>query len=164
MFTDFTKEEKAIHYPTDRRTFISVKPYMKVIFAILILAPIGAAWLQYVLIGLPNDSSSALPSITPGNPTGFPRWLNLSHWVNFFFLTLIIRSGLSILADHPRLYWNNGCTPGTDWIRFTPYKKPEDKSWTAKEDARYISPAFGLPGYRQQLMLRKQKLLRLHWL
>jgi len=54
-------------------------------------------------------------------------------------------------VDHPRLYWNNGCTPGTDWIRFTPLKKPKDKSWTAKEDARYISPVLGLPGYRHTI-------------
>ena len=64
---------------------------------------------------------------------------------------LIIRSGLSILVDHPRLYWNNGCKPGTDWIRFTPLKIPKDKSWTAKEDARYISPLAGLPGYRHTI-------------
>ena len=93
----------------------------------------------------------AIPSKTSADPVGFPMWLNLSHWVNFFFLILIIRSGLSILVDHPRLYWNNGCTPGTDWIRFTPLKKPKDKSWTAKEDARYISPVLGLPGYRHTI-------------
>jgi len=124
---------------------------MKVIFAIFILVPIGAAWLQYLLLGLPIDPAFTIPSKTSADPVGFPIWLNLSHWVNFFFLILIIRSGLSILVDHPRLYWNNGCTPGTDWIRFTPLKKPEDKSWTAKEDARYISPALGLPGYRHTI-------------
>jgi thiosulfate reductase cytochrome b subunit len=124
---------------------------MQVIFAIIILVPIGAAWLQYLLIGLPAEPAFAIHSITSADPVGFPMWLNLSHWVNFFFLILIIRSGLSILVDHPRLYWNNGCTPGTDWIRFTPLKKPKDKSWTAKEDARYISPLLGLPGYRHTI-------------
>ncbi|MEO8732736.1 MAG: molybdopterin-dependent oxidoreductase, partial [Flavobacteriales bacterium] len=74
--------------------------------------------------------------------------MNLSHWINFFFLMLIIRSGLSILFDHPRLYWNDACTPEKAWIRFTPLKKPKDKFWTAKEDARYISPIAGLPGYK----------------
>lgn len=124
---------------------------MKVIFAIFILAPIAAAWLQYLLLGLPVDPAFTIPSKTSADPIGFPMWLNLSHWVNFFFLILIIRSGLSILMDHPRLYWNNGCTPGTDWIRFTPLKEPKDKSWTAKEDSRYISPALGLPGYRHTI-------------
>ncbi|QEC69147.1 molybdopterin-dependent oxidoreductase [Panacibacter ginsenosidivorans] len=151
MFTSFTKEEKAIHYPADRRTFIAVKPYMLVIFAIVILLPVVAAWLQYLIAGLPADPGLIFTSITPAEPNGFPIWVNLSHWVNFFFLVLIIRSGLSILVDHPRLYWNNGCKPGTDWIRFTPLKKPKDKSWTAKEDARYISPVLGLPGYRHTI-------------
>jgi sulfoxide reductase catalytic subunit YedY len=151
VFTHFTKEEMPIHYPTDRRMFIAVKTYMLVIFAIIILTPIGIAWLQYILIGLPVDPAFSIPSTIFTSATGFPIWLNLSHWVNFFFLVLIIRSGLSVLADHPRLYWNNGCTPGTDWIRLTPLKEPKDKFWTAKEDARYISPVLGLPGYRHTI-------------
>jgi methionine sulfoxide reductase catalytic subunit len=61
---------------------------------------------------------------------------------------MLVRSGLSILMDHPRLYFNNDCTPGTEWIRFTPLTVPKDRVWTAKDDARYISPVFALPGYR----------------
>lgn len=34
----------------------------------------------------------------------FPVWLRLTHFVNFFFLLLLVRSRLSILMDHPRLY------------------------------------------------------------
>lgn len=70
---------------------------------------------------------------------------------SIFFLVLIIRSGLSILVDHPRLYWNDSCAPEKEWIRFTPIKISKDKIWTAKEDARYISPALGLPGYRHTI-------------
>ena len=43
----------------------------------------------------------------------FPACLRITHYVNFFFLILLIRSGLQILMDHPRLYWNLHCTPGT---------------------------------------------------
>ena len=151
MFTSFTKEQKAIHFPSDRRMVIAVKPYMLATIAIGILLPIVAAWLQYLIVGLPKDPGLVPILITPADPTGFPTWVNLSHWVNFFFLILIIRSGLSILVDHPRLYWNSGCKPGSDWIRFTPLKKPKDRFWTAKEDARYISPILGLPGYRHTI-------------
>jgi sulfoxide reductase catalytic subunit YedY len=151
MFTHFTKEEKAIHYPEDRRAIIAIKPYMLIIFGIIVFGLIAAAWLQYLLIGLPENPSLFSYSKAPEFPKGFPMWINLSHWVNFFFLVLIIRSGLSILVDHPRLYWNNGCAPETNWIRFTPLKKPKDKSWTAKEDARYISPLAALPGYRHSI-------------
>lgn len=151
MLTHFTKAEKAIHCPPDRRPFMAVKPYMLVIPGVIILGLTAAAWLQYLLTGLPANPSLSNSSTMASDPVGFPLWLNLSHWANFFFLVLIIRSGLSILVDHPRLYWNNGCTPGTDWIRFTPLKEPKDKTWTAKEDARYISPVIALPGYRHTI-------------
>jgi methionine sulfoxide reductase catalytic subunit len=36
-------------------------------------------------------------------------------------------------------------------IRFMPVKVPDDKVWTAKEDARYISPVIALPGYRHTI-------------
>ena len=54
------------------------------------------------------------------------------HFFNFFFVMLLIRSGLSILVDHPRLYFNDGCTPGSEWIRFTPLRVPRDRLWTQK--------------------------------
>jgi len=64
---------------------------------------------------------------------------------------MLIRSGLSILMDHPRLYFNDGCTPGSEWIGLTPLKVPRDRIWTAKDDARYISPLVGTPGYRHTI-------------
>src|SRR5450759_3153881 len=98
MFTRFTKEEKTIHYPTDRRMFIAIKPYMWIWLAVIISVPIGLAWLQYLLIGLPVDPPFSISNITPADPTGFPLWLILNHWFNFFFMVMIIRSGLSILV------------------------------------------------------------------
>jgi methionine sulfoxide reductase catalytic subunit len=148
MFTNFTKAQREVHYPEDRRSFVGVKRYIVVICILLLLFTVGLAWLQFLVFGLPADPSSALPAVAEVSPKGFPGWIRLSHWVTFFFLMLIIRSGLSILADHARLYWNNGCTPDSEWMRFTPVKVPDDKVWTAKEDARYISPVLGLPGYR----------------
>jgi sulfoxide reductase catalytic subunit YedY len=155
MFTDFTEAEKKVRKPEDRRFFIGIKPYVFVIFLAFFLATAGVAWFQYLIYGLPPDPSLSLAAVKATEPTGFPWWLSLSHWVNFFFLALIIRSGLSILADHARLYWNNGCAPDTEWIRFTPVKVPDDKVWTAKEDARYLSPVIGLPGYRHSVGLAR---------
>lgn len=151
MIPHFNEAEKAVHYPPDRRAFVAAKPYMLVILGVIVSGLVGIAWLQYLFLGLPADPSLSIPPITSNDPTGFPVWVNVSHWVNFFFLALIIRSGLSILADHPRLYWNNGCAPETEWIRFTPLKVPKNKMWTAKEDARYISPMVSLPGYRHTI-------------
>ena len=50
--------------------------------------------------------------------TGFPLWLRAQHFLNLLLMAFIIRSGIQILADHPRLYWKRDCTPGTDWLRF----------------------------------------------
>lgn len=149
MIPFFTDAEKAMHYPADRRFYLKLKPYMLVIIGIVLFGSIATAWIQYLFFGLPPDPSATFSQVVaPNQPSGFPMWININHWVNFFFLVLIIRSGLSILVDHPRLYWNNGCGPETEWIRFTPKKIPIDKSWTAKQDSRYISPVLGLPGYR----------------
>jgi hypothetical protein len=34
-----------------------------------------------------------------------------------FFMYFIMRAGIQVLADHPRLYWNRDCTPGTECTR-----------------------------------------------
>lgn len=31
----------------------------------------------------------------------FPAWLRIEHWLNLLFVTLLIRSGIEILATHP---------------------------------------------------------------
>ncbi|MEN0055103.1 MAG: molybdopterin-dependent oxidoreductase [Mucilaginibacter sp.] len=155
MFTNFNANEQAVHFPPDRRVVVGLKPYMFYIIGLLLLATVGIAWLQYLVWGLPVDPSASLPPVTDADPRGFPWWICLSHWINFFFLIIIIRSGLSILADHPRLYWNNNCTPDTEWIRFTPLNVKRDKVLTAKDDARYLSPVIGLPGYRHTVGLAR---------
>jgi DMSO/TMAO reductase YedYZ molybdopterin-dependent catalytic subunit/thiosulfate reductase cytochrome b subunit len=154
MIPNFSAAESTVHYPSDRRLFVGLKKQIWYIILILILATVGLAWLQYLIWGLPTDP---LLNHTPNQSqaVGFPWWLRLSHWVNFFFLITIIRSGLSILADHPRLYWNNGCAPGSEWLKFTPVNVAPGKIWTAKEDARYISPILGLPGYRHTVGLAR---------
>jgi len=88
---------------------------------------------------------------------GFPLWLRLTHYVNFLFLTLLIRSGIQILSDHPRLYWNKHCTPGSEWIKFTHKVFPKDKVWTSMDEAVEVSPWIALPGGRHNLGLGR------HW-
>ena len=59
-------------------------------------------------------------TIEPSQPaatTGFPAWLRWQHFFNLFFMIFIIRSGVQILSDHPRLYWTRHSTPGKDWFR-----------------------------------------------
>lgn len=33
-------------------------------------------------------------------------------------------------------------------MRFTPLEVPKERIWTAKDDARYLSPLVSTPGYR----------------
>ena len=118
----------------------------------------AAAYIQWATVGLPLSPpiSYSGPEMTL-EPHGFPAWLRITHYVNFLFIVLLIRSGLQILADHPRLYWNVHCTPGTEWLRLTPVELPKDRLWTAKDDSRYISPWIGLPGYRHTIGMAR------HW-
>lgn len=148
----FDAAHKAVHYPEDRRFRIWIKPSILMGIAITILGIVAAAWIEFAIAGLP--SLPPVPQIYPNNfagPHGFPVWVRYCHFFNFLFVMLLIRSGLSILVDHPRLYFNDGCAPGSEWIRFTPLKVPRDRLWTAKDDARYISPLVGTPGYRHTI-------------
>ena len=145
----FDSAHRVVHYPEDRRFRIWIRPSVLLILFSFVLVPVVIAWVQVMLYGLPH--LPPLPQFVEGTmsgPHGFPGWVRWSHFFNFLFLMLLIRSGLSILMDHPRLYFNNDCTPGSEWIRFTPIRVPKDRVWTAKDDARYISPVVALPGYR----------------
>jgi len=91
------------------------------------------AWLQHAFFGLPYiGASSASAEGTRSGPPGFPFWIRWSHFSNLFFLFMLIRSRLSTVMDHPRLYWNDNCTPGTEWMRFTPLQVSKDRICTAK--------------------------------
>jgi len=145
----FDKAHQAVHYPDDRRFRIWIRPSVLLLLLALVLVPIALAWVQHAAFGLPHLAPSPASELgTPSGPHGFPFWIRWSHFFNLFFLFMLIRSGLSILMDHPRLYLNDHSTPGTEWIRFTPLTVPKDRVWTAKEDARYISPMVATPGYR----------------
>ena len=149
---NFDAAHKAVHYPPDRRFRIRLRP--SVVGAVLVLVglPVLIAWGQAAVFGLPYIQP-VLPysQSSATGPHGFPVWVRYCHFFNFLFLTMLIRSGLSILMDHPRLYFNNHCTPGTEWIRLSPLTVPKDRLWTAKDDARYISPVAALPGYRHTI-------------
>ena len=145
----FDEAHEAVHYPPDRRFRVWIRPSFVAGAVVLIFLPLLFAWGQAAIFGLPYiPPVPQFNEASPTGPHGFPLWIRYAHFFNFLFLMMLVRSGLSILMDHPRLYFNNDCTPGTEWIRFTPLRVPKDRVWTAKDDARYISPVFALPGYR----------------
>jgi methionine sulfoxide reductase catalytic subunit len=135
-----------------------IRPKTLLLLVSPLLLVVAAAYIQWGTLGLPHvPTGPPLSSATASEPYGFPAWLRITHYVNFLFLILLIRSGLQILADHPRLYWNVHCTPGTEWLRLTPIEVPKDRVWTAKDDSRHISPWIGLSGYRHTVGMAR------HW-
>jgi DMSO/TMAO reductase YedYZ molybdopterin-dependent catalytic subunit/thiosulfate reductase cytochrome b subunit len=77
---------------------------------------------------------------------GFPAWLRAAHWINVFFIGLLARSGIQILASYPRLFWNDDCTPGREWLKLTRRREPTDRLWTSLEDEQSWSPLVAQPG------------------
>jgi thiosulfate reductase cytochrome b subunit len=133
-------------------------------FNLLWLLPIG--W-GLLLVGIAAARHlRGLPAVEefvrrhPG--TGFatplavamPAWLRAQHFLNFFFLTFIVRAGLQILADHPRLYWTRHSTPGKEWLRMQK-EVPDTPLWTAKQDSLSLPKHLGLPGLRHSIGLAR---------
>lgn len=85
---------------------------------------------------------------------GFPWWLQVQHLFNLFLMIFIIRAGIQILADHPRLYWTRHSTPGREWFRFQ-QPVPDDPMWTAKQDSVGLPRHLGLPGLRHSIGLAR---------
>ncbi|HEY8309377.1 MAG TPA: molybdopterin-dependent oxidoreductase [Gemmatimonadaceae bacterium] len=78
----------------------------------------------------------------------FPLWLRATHFLNLLFISLLVRSGLEILSAHPKLYWNDDCTPGTEWLRFTRRTMPTDRLWTSRDEEESFSSWLALPGHK----------------
>ena len=70
-------------------------------------------------------------------------------------MMFIIRSGIQILCDHPRLYFSRNATPGKDeWLRVAK-PVPHDPLWTAKDDSVGLPGQLGLPGIRHSIGLAR---------
>ncbi len=115
-------------------------------------------WVQSFIAEYPGTSASYAPAID----SGFPAWLRWQHLFNIVFMMFIIRAGLQILADHPRLYLNSGSTPGTEWFRMrdpVPLDRMDTEDtarvWTAKDDSVALPKWLGIPGFRHSIGLAR---------
>jgi methionine sulfoxide reductase catalytic subunit len=143
-------------------------------FNVLWLLPLGAVgllvavalaqqlrqyeWMQGFIERYPGTSKSFASPIY----SGFPVWLRWQHLFNIVFMMFIIRAGLQILADHPRLYLNAGCRPGSEWLRMrapVPADRQDQSDaarvWTAKDDSVAIPKWLGIPGFRHSIGLAR---------
>lgn len=123
-------------------------------FVVLILAVGFAQELRQVpaVATFINHHPGTVP--LPDATVGIPGWLGWQHFFNLLLMTFIIRSGLQILADHPRLYWTRHSTPGREWFRFQK-QVPADPLWTAKQDSVTLPGQIGLPGIRHSIGLAR---------
>lgn len=114
-------------------------------------------WMQEFILRYPGTAATR-GAIEPG----IPAWLRWGHLFNIVFMMFIIRAGLQILADHPRLYLNAGSTPGTAWLRLRG-PVPADRlnpvepgqMWTAKDDSVSLPKWLGIPGVRHTIGLAR---------
>jgi DMSO/TMAO reductase YedYZ molybdopterin-dependent catalytic subunit/thiosulfate reductase cytochrome b subunit len=133
-------------------------------FNLVWMLPIG--WVLLLLGVAAAQHLRALPAVEEfvrrHSGTGFavpfarplPPWARAQHFLNLFFLTFIIRAGLQILADHPRLYWTRHSTPGREWLRMQK-QTPDTPLWTAKQDSLTLPRHLGLPGLRHSIGLAR---------
>jgi DMSO/TMAO reductase YedYZ molybdopterin-dependent catalytic subunit/thiosulfate reductase cytochrome b subunit len=78
---------------------------------------------------------------------GYPLGVRLTHWFNLLFITLLARSGLAILAAHPKLYWNIHAWPNSEWLDLLRKKLPRDRMWCSTDEESHGWPSlFVLPG------------------
>ena len=125
-------------------------------FVLLIVAVAAAKGLRNVpaverfIARYSGTIKAARGTATPG----LPMWVGVQHFFNLFLLIFIIRSGLQILSDHPRLYWTRHSTPGKDWFRIQK-PVPKDPLWTAKQDSISLPRQVGLPGIRHSIGLAR---------
>ncbi|HPU39154.1 MAG TPA: molybdopterin-dependent oxidoreductase [Microthrixaceae bacterium] len=115
-------------------------------------------WMRSFIERYPGTSADYVPDVTDG----FPWWLRWQHFFNLLFMMFIIRAGLQILADHPRLYFRSGCEPGTEWLRMRGPVPPDRQdprnptaAWTAKDDSVALPRWLGLPGFRHSIGLAR---------
>ncbi len=85
-----------------------------------------------------------------GGASFFPIWVIVTHFLNIFFLLLLARSGIEVLAAHPKLYWSDDCPPGRAWARFSKkvYTPDSRRLWTSHDEEESWSPVLALPGRR----------------
>lgn len=81
-----------------------------IVLGILVLAARGLTTFQWV-----RDFLHTYPGDYPlpkGAPIGFPAWVNWQHFLNAFFLLLIIRSGIQVRREQrPKASWSPRWNP-----------------------------------------------------
>ena len=141
---------------TGRSRWFNLLWLLPIGFVVLIVAVAAAKGLRNMTSMqdfIARNPGTVVSAVAAANP-GLPLWVGVQHFFNLFLLIFIIRSGLQILSDHPRLYWTRHSTPGRDWFRVQK-PVPADPLWTAKKDSISLPGQIGLPGIRHSIGLAR---------
>lgn len=133
-----------------------------IVALVLSIAVVGEmtryGWYQDFITRYPGTSSDYVEPVD----SGFPWWLRWQHFFNLLFMMFIMRAGIQILADHPRLYFNAGCKPDTEWMRLRDAVPADQRDsddperiWTAKQDSVALPKQLGIPGIRHSIGLAR---------
>lgn len=76
----------------------------------------------------------------------FPVWLRATHFLTIIFIGFLIRSGLEILSAGPRLYLNDDCRPGSEWLTLSRRRLPKEGLWTSTDMEEEWPSWLALPG------------------
>lgn len=79
-------------------------------------------------------------------PFTFPVWLRASHFLTILFISLLVRSGLEVLSACPRLYLNDDCRPGSEWLTLSRRRLPREGLWTSTDMEDEWPSWLALPG------------------
>ena len=140
--------------------YLRVRDLLVPAFVVVVMGGIGTILVASWLYQQPAVQSfmAAYPGVPRNSAVqpGYSLLVRITHLLVFFYLLFLVRSGINILLDHPRLYGTIDCTPGKEWIRWRG-DVPKDKLWTAKDDSVTVPYWLGLPGGRHTLGIAR------HW-
>jgi hypothetical protein len=123
---------------------VRLKTLVLLVSPLLLL--VAVAYIQWGTVGLPPvPFSLALTADTATRPDGFPAWLRIAHYINLLFLVLLIRSGLQILMDHPRLYGNVHCACGSRISSASRWSSGSRRSSSSRTSDRSARVKAGVP-------------------
>ena len=75
--------------------------------------------------------AASLPGIGVLMDLDYPLFVRVAHVFNILFISLMMRSGMEILSSFPKLYLNDHCRPGSEWLRLS-RKRTRNCSRSAK--------------------------------
>lgn len=101
----------------------------------------------------------------PPDPPFFPWFVIVTHGLNVFFMLMLARSGLEVLSSFPKLYWNDGCSPGREWLRLSKrtYGADSRRPWTSLDEEEAWNPVVAMPGRKNLGIGRHWHFLTIHF-